>query len=310
MDGLIRLFTSKDVDDVFKFYDSFGDSDGLISWLKGYPYAPVKFYETDDESDNVVVITLPDHNSVNARMCRKMFKGTKIVFAESSGPYFDFSRSANEGLRRALSSKPKWVALLNDDIAKKDEPSVLNEGLDAIDHRKFDVAFRNDYSTKNGAVVEKRHTRIIAKANMFMKLAGVLAKGHAKKYVSLMDRFDVDLMVYSTEAGMWQRLYTAALSSHKRVKVNSFQHAHIFSSDFIRKRKGIVFDEVYRNGMDDIDLDLYLHRTKARCAFVNFNIEPKNRNAGGTMGAGPCRVFRNIANQAYFAQKVREKRWL
>jgi len=303
---LFKLNKSKDVNEVIKFYDYFNNSKELISWLKSCKYAPVTFHETEDESDIVVVVTIPSHKLKTAKVCQKLFKGLKIIFSESSGPNFDFARSANMGMKQALKHKPKWIIQSNDDMFEIDKIRVLVDGLENIDSKKVDAVFRNNYRKENGRTVETRHIRTLAKANPLFKLSTILG-GNVRTYVKLMEKFDIDVLVYSNEAKLTRKIYMSMLMNSKRTVINSFSSFFIFNSRFVRSRKEGVFDDVYRNDTEDIDLDLYVHEEQIKHDFLNYNI---GHYENFTQGASTSRVFRNVANSAYFCDKIRKNNWL
>ena len=117
LDELNRLFTSNSVEDVIKFYDHFENAEQLIEWMKNRPSAPMKIYEVEGEKDIVIVIPTANHEGELAKNCaNNIFKGQQIVFVESNGPFFNYARSCNYGLKYALKYNPKWIVLSNDDI--------------------------------------------------------------------------------------------------------------------------------------------------------------------------------------------------
>ena len=76
LDELNRLFTSKNVEDVIKFYDHFDTAEQLIEWMKNRPSAPMKIYEVEGEKDIVVVIPTANHEGELAKNCaNNIFKG-------------------------------------------------------------------------------------------------------------------------------------------------------------------------------------------------------------------------------------------
>ena len=130
LDELNRLFTSKNVDDVIKFYDHFDTPEQLIEWMKNRPGAPMKIYEVEGDKDIVIVIPTANHEGEFAKNCaNNIFKGQQIVFVESNGPFFNYARSCNYGLKYALRYKPSWVVISNDDITKIDPMSLLKNKL-------------------------------------------------------------------------------------------------------------------------------------------------------------------------------------
>ena len=63
----------------------------------------------------------------------------------------------------------------------------------------------------------------------------------------------------------------------------------------------VVFDEIYINGMEDIDLSMRINKDFSQNVnFINYEI---NSLSGTTIGVGEFRVLRDILNKLYFQEK-------
>ena len=134
LDELNRLFTSKNPEDVIRFYDHFDTAEQLIEWMENRPSAPMKIFEIEGDKDIVVVIPTADHNGELAKNCAdKIFKGQQIIFVESNGPFFNYSRSSNFGIKYSLKYGPEWIVLSNDDVDSSDDMNKLKLELSKID---------------------------------------------------------------------------------------------------------------------------------------------------------------------------------
>ena len=141
LDELNRLFTSKNVDDVIKFYDHFDKPEQLIDWMKNRPSAPMKIYEVEGEKDLVVIIPTNNHNGQFAKNCKDVFKGLQVVFVESNGPFFNYARSCNYGFKYALKYKPKWIILSGHDVSNIEDISNLKYNL--LKSTEYDLLILN-----------------------------------------------------------------------------------------------------------------------------------------------------------------------
>ena len=153
MGELDNLLKSDDPAKILEFYNHFNSNTELIKWMKSRPRAPIKIYETEGSADICVVIPTANRNNAYSKGAKKVYKGLKIIFVESSGPYFNFSTSANSGIKYALKKyKPDWIILSNDDVYKIDNIEVLRKELAAFDRDKVDVLFRKNHGKEHDAL--------------------------------------------------------------------------------------------------------------------------------------------------------------
>ncbi len=303
MDKLLKKFKSDDFKEVVDFYSNFDTSNDIIKWLKMLPSAPVKFFERGKDSDIVIVVTTPDHNSINAYKTELLFKEFKIIFVESSGPYFHLSKAVNLGIHEASKHNPKWIIYSNDDLYKIENTSLLKEQLLSLNHKNIDVVFRRNHKNmqRNSNVSYLQH---IGLRNIFLsQLISNMVQKTTKEYLNLLEKFNMPFIMYDSTAKPFRRFYTRMLMKSKPLEFPGFSRLFIFNKKYASKHDQI-FDEIYRNGSDDLDLDLSLYLDKVKYDFVNFNI---GEYGGITLGRGLSRVFRDIANAAYFSDKFKNK---
>ena len=84
MDYRNNYFTSNDPDKIIEFYNSFGNRDQLIQWMRERPKGIANIHEVDGDRDVIVVIPTADFNGRYAKECREnIFKGLHIIFVEN-----------------------------------------------------------------------------------------------------------------------------------------------------------------------------------------------------------------------------------
>jgi hypothetical protein len=291
-----NLFTSSTPDDIIKFYESFQTRDDLIGWMKERPKGAAYIHEVEGTKDIVVVIPTADFNGKYAKECREnIFKGLHIIFVESGevpDPYFNYAHNCNIGIRKAMEYDPKWIVVSNDDNEKVDSVEDLREALEigsrnaegvlfSLPIRKFDDTY---------ALVSKRTLR----RNALVILSGK----HERKRLALEKKFGIDYVIGS-DFLPYRFFYI------RRYRLRGIGNFAIFSTEILRSRQEILFDETYINGGEDIDLSWHLIQSGSRWGFLNYRIG----NIGGAT-LGPYNIkrkMRGLLNDCYLNYKI-EKR--
>ena len=289
LDELNRLFTSKNVEDVIKFYDHFDTAEQLIEWMKNRPSAPMKIYEVEGEKDIVVVIPTANHEGELAKNCaNNIFKGQQIVFVESNGPFFNYARSCNFGLKYALKYNPKWIILSNDDVYRTDGITELINKIEKVDSEKYEVIWINSSFYHSNKVS-------LCLPAVFLGAYYKLDKFKNKRY-SLYKKFSANIFVRNLNGYFGLRVLFKPL-----VKFDSIGDFSIFNADLIRKKEKI-FDKNFINSDEDIYLSYLLFKEKIHTARITFNVESY---AGKSLGMNRARDARGIINDIYLNSLIK-----
>ena len=291
LDELNKLFTSKNVDDVIKFYDHFDNAEQLIEWMKSRPSAPMKIYEVEGDKDIVIVIPTANHNGEYARNCAdEIFKGQQIVFVDSNGPFFNYARSCNFGLKYALKYNPKWIILSNDDVIKVDQFSKLKDALSSIDPESTDIVY---ITPSNYHSISKW----VVKANILLKLIMLILDKNYYDYIRILRKFSIKYdMVREFRLRRGRKLLYKTF--YKFLYLGDFV---IFSNKFISSKEK-VFDETYINNCEDVALSLSISSNdNTKIKFVDFILDDK---VGGTLGQDKSREFRGIISLCYIQDEL------
>ena len=300
LDELNRLFTSKNVDDVIKFYDHFDTAEQLIQWMKNRPSAPMKIYEVEGDKDVVVVIPTANHDGEYAKNCaNEIFKGQQIVFVESNGPFFNYARSCNFGLKYALKYNPKWIILSNDDVLEAGATVNLKKELLKLDYNQAAIAL---------AVQDRWNRFSIRKSSTFYNLYEKF-KGYSS-YINIIQKYNVTYSPYSFSSG------TILRSKVRQIIIRILTQKIFetkFSGDFVifskksiktlQDRYNEFFDEIFINGFEDSELFIKVLLENLKILTLDYKIKT---DISGTLGKGSAKSYRGIASNCYFDFKFKK----
>jgi len=285
LDELNRLFTSKNVGDIIKFYDRFENANQLVEWMKKRPSAPMKIYEVEGDKDIVIVIPTADHNGEYAKNCaNEIFKGQQIVFVESNGPFFNYSRSCNFGLDKALKYEPKWIIISNDDIIQADKIFELKTFLSNLNYNQ-QFLILPDNNRWNTFSLRKMSTLY----NLFESLKGY------SDYIQLLERFGCHYnpFSFSSKFSIKQKL--------RQITIKFFTKEILtmkFSGDFMIFNMNAI--KLITNKYNEFYIKVKL---------LNINIFQSNYKinalVSGTLGKGIAKSYKGIVGSSYFNYKLK-----
>ena len=287
------LFTSNDLEKIIEFYNGFDNRDQLIQWMKERPKGVSYIHEVDGDNDIIVVIPTADFNGKYAINCREnIFKGLHMIFVESGGKddfYFNYAHNCNVGIKKAMEYNPKWVVVSNDDMYKIDEVSVLIDGLHKIDPRTINTVYTQTsfYHSRDAIISE----RTIIRSFIIRRLVK-----RGKERMELEYKYD-NRYIAGTSSLFFRLLYKP---------VNTIKYSGsfgIFSYKLINELNHDIFDVVYINGAEDIDLCWRLKQMNTNVVFIDYKI---GDIMGGTIGLyDSLRKTRDIINVCYLNSKIR-----
>jgi len=266
--------------------------------MKSRPFGRVRIIETHGSNDIIVVIPTASFAGKYAQNCKiNIFTGMHIIFVESGkipDPYFNYAHNMNIGISCAMKYNPKWIIISNDDMYKIDDVSVLlgclkeNTALgDVILARKNNYYKSNISEIKSTNFLAKILIRIISRMrvnNVNLNITSLL----------LFKKFNIKFI-----SGL-RKISSRDLLLNKITEVWNINNFAIFSSTFIQEKGGLIFDETFINGYEDIDLSLRLLKEKRKIDFIDYKI---GDYSGSSLGLSRLRSAREIANLAYFNSK-------
>ena len=319
-DELESLFMSNNSEDILRFYDNFSSIEELLNWMKNRPPAPIKVIEIECENTFpgiVVIVPTANVESTMARYCRDVvFKGFRLVFVESSGQYFNGSRSAISGLKYIVRYNPKWIIISSDDVISADAPAVLAEELSRKDHTRFDTVFTRPmgfYHSFPGTFGREYHLgQLFRNLAQYHNIDGyrILKKFHAHSWLHIADfktlyshnnRGFAEGTDGSTHPVMRFVLKFYNYLLRQKFDLIEFRSLFIISGEFIRELDDILSDTTYINAGGDIDLSIHLAK-RNRMDSINYAIKFR---VGASLGASRARKLRDLAGDIYLDYKLK-----
>lgn len=288
---LNRLIMSHDPTEILNFYMHFEDQKELVQWMMNRPKGRADIYEVGGPKDIIVVIPTKSHDSVGARNCSEsIFKGFHIIFVESGedDQFFNYASNCNIGVTAALRYDPKWIILSNDDMVKIDDPLVIRKNLSNVDACKVSSVFTE-------IAMYHSYPVFLGYPNWVRNAFFYLSNQDNRMQIALEKKFGVDVVVQYF-GDIQRRLfksYTTVLN------VGAFG---IFSSGYIRNIGGKLFDDIYLNEFEELELSYNLRHSKLETATIPYRIGDM---VGTTLGKTTVRKYRAIASRSYFNYKIK-----
>jgi len=296
-----NLFTSNDPRKIMEFYDGFHSRDELIEWMKERPKGVPWIREVSGQKDIIVVIPTADFNGKYAKECRdNIFKGLHLIFVESGGKndfYFNFAHYVNTGIKKALEYNPKWIIYSGDDMYKIDDVEQLRISLSAIPENVDVVYAVSPENRFSDPTYIGRPTFIYGILNFIRGKKGI-PKNIQKKF-----HLDLEIISDFFIKPRFLKPLVKFLIVRPLKKNSTFIHISsfgIFSSKFIKNSEGQIFDEVYINANEDIDLSYRISTQSINTTQINYKIGDL---IGKTLGLGIDRYLRGISGSVYFFSK-------
>ena len=290
---LNELLMSHNPDDILEFYTNFRNQDELVQWMKRRPNGPAETYDVRGTGEIVVVIPTKSHKSSNSEKCANtIFKGLHIIFVESGDDsrLFNYARNCNLGIKAALEFEPKWIVVSNDDMDMLDSPEILIKSL-----AKFDGKYTNISAVYAGESSYHSYPIFLGYQNFLRQLYFFLRNKESRTQIELERKFAVDIVVQNF-GKLQQHLFKTYTT------VRNMGDFCIFSSDYIKQKGGKLFDEVYINEFEEVDLSYSLKISGSNILQIPYRIGDK---IGTSLGRANVRRYRAIASRSYFNYKVK-----
>ena len=257
--------------------------------------------EVEGEKEIIVVIPTADFKGEYAKRCREeIFTGLHIIFVVSGkgNNYFNYAHNCNVGIKKALEYNPQWIVVSNDDMYKIDDVSKLVKELRQVDGKEVDVVFTNEsaYHSIPASFGKQRFTRYPV-LMLLMRRVGTLKRIPLTLSQRRLEiKFGCKYFVYPV------RGRTRYIFKHG-YKFISFTDFGIFSSDFVNRKHGNLFDETFINAQEDHDIMIDFFINSDRYTFIDYQI---GDCIGSSFVPGISRDLRNLAGVAYLNFKWKE----
>lgn len=298
-----NYFTSNEPRRIIEFYDGFKNRYQLIQWMRERPKGITNIHEVDGNKEITVVIPTADFHGKFAKNCREnIFKGLQIIFVESGeipDPYFNYAHNVNVGLQYALKHSPKWIIISNDDMFKMDEVSILWKCLGETPKTSMVILARMNGSNLSYVSTISTFNTL---GKLLLEISNIVPfkrKSIRNSLLFSLRKFDIKLISGGEEKNIKSRRFLLK----KEGDVWNVKDLAIFRSEFVGQRKGVLFDETFINGYEDLDFTLNLLSDKNVISFIDYKI---GRYFGRSLGTAINRSAREVVNLTYFNYKYGE----
>lgn len=292
MDIKLNQFNSNDIKTLLDFYSTFSDRKELVKWVRSIPKSTPKIQKAGNEDSQIAVIiptpTLLHPLAINCQ--NNIFNDLNIIFSIDNSVLFNLSHSYNHGAK-VLSKEPnvEWVIFSNVDMFQIDQPTILQNELTKLNGQvKLSYAKEDGSHSYQVRIGEYTYLRKIL-FNLFGKTRKIRS--------NLENKFSIHMNAEDVRSFFFRNFVTNAKN------LLNFGDFFIFSIDLLKNFHYEPFDEMYLNGMEDIDLSLRLFSelTKDEIVGINYRIGSME---SGVRGRGLERIFRSIPSLAYFNEKL------
>ncbi|AWR96203.1 hypothetical protein DFR86_00655 [Acidianus sulfidivorans JP7] len=267
------------LNDLYYLYSHATDKE-ILTWMKNRKTAEIKIYEIEGDTEVVVVIPTANVNGTLAKNVKQIFKGSHIIFVESSGPLFNYARSVNSGVKYSLGLKPKWIVISNDDVLEvkgniKDELSTVSKNVELV------MASRANYHTYP-VVLVKPNDYFISGMKVFGKIFNLPPAEIYGEILKYRKRLGVEaITMIKSMVGFMVKFSGEILGEF--VNMGSF--------GIVRPREKIM-NETFINSHEDLLLSItskyYISKIKVR------------EMRGASLGFGKLRFAKIFVNEIYF----------
>jgi hypothetical protein len=284
-------FTSDDPNKIIEFYNGFENRDQLMQWMRERPKGVATIHEIGGEKDIIVVIPTADFNGKYAKECSEnIFKGVHIIFVESGeipDPYFNYAHNCNVGIRKAMEYNPKWIVVSNDDMYKIDDIELLKTKLAQLENADIVYTGESTYHSSPMQIITPNYLFFL-----YLRLTS-----YGKVYVSICRRFNIRYFPIGVNL-------IKSLFFKSRLKYTELQSFMIISTNYIKRERYTIFDEIFINQAEDTDLSLRIEISGVKNMRINYQI---GNYVGSTFGMNNDRRLRSLASLIYLGAKWGEK---
>lgn len=278
-----KLYFSDNINDIIKFYYCFNDASELIKWSRSRPSAEINIVEKEGDSEVIFIVPTPDIKDKLTINLLESIKDSHTILVESKGKYFNYARSVNKGVTIALKYNPRWIIISNNDIIIRDDMKKLYLKLLNIDNKKV-----NSVIGAGGP-----HAFKLCK---FTFLSNLLFLSKYKQKFTILKKFNIKFYFYE-----YKKFFDIICKPLLCVKnIAFFGEFLIISPYYILRNNGILFDETYINGVEDVDVFLNILSLSSYKP-IHFNIEHLH---GRTLENNDKRYLRNYINIIYLNYKI------
>lgn len=264
-----EMFSSNKFRDLKRFYKGLDNVQDLIYFSKERPMAISQIYELNKEYYKNIIVVVPTKDiSKSEKDILRNFPDTFIIVVESGGQYFNFAKSMNLGISKALSYNPSWVILSNDDLK-------ITEGtnfIDCVNHTKnADILlptviegdipqpkFFDLYEQSKALEFLIKISSLFLVSQFFEFTRGQTGYSRTKIFKDKGSLHYVQIPSHMKDCNLLHKFvisFGRLLLSRRLIKIPKIQPISAVKAEILKNNK---FDEVFINNGEDTDLAIRL----------------------------------------------------
>ena len=295
---LESLWSDNNLTRVLKFYKELRDVSEMINFSVGRKPAEIKIIRRGNLKSNMkFIIPTMDHNSQQCKMLEKNYKNYEILFIESSGKLFNYSKSVNAGISEVLGDeKSEIIIISNDDIIMSSSGFQEIKNLTQTEQSVY--CLKPEKQNYSGESLE------IAVPSTWAKLyEGFKAARNGFRY-------QADLISLLTRKKFnYARAFSREFLSHNFLMIGSksitgkfvnFADFGVFNISILRENR---FDETFINGWEDWDLSYRLKQKGINILPLNISFVRNAHSSIGRVMSKESEVIHSYLNRIYFFEK-------
>jgi hypothetical protein len=328
VEDLESLWSSTEPIDLLRFYNEIQTVTDLIRFSRSRPPPHISLRTLRFTGVDKIVVVVPTRSAVGrtANYIANVFSPLPIVFVESAGRYFNYSKSVNAGVKEALTGDPDWVVVANDDMVEVDPARKLVEQINKNWDADCLLARPNITGRPLVHTVPCSVTRSIVPWDWIIAFTDALTYGefppfsvsipyYLRKYgVRHSFRSPVDIEGFSSVKELVRKerfYYFRKIRQGPYNLLESCCRSFLNAGDFGVYRSSVfrkhMYDEVFINGYEDMDFSFLLSCRNYDIRVMDFQIESGGGSIAPTSRLRRLHEIRQVLNISYFFYKNRNE---
>ena len=300
-DEFWQIWQSSDKGKFYDLYSRINGPEDLIPLLQSVPKANVelKIDRPSNRSKILVIVPTSDEKSERSSDISHLFAPYPVVFAVSTGPYFNYPHSCNIAISEAVKYDPEWIVLCNDDMIAIDPVEVLVESLDTLQ--------RGVYTATNpGRIGYHGEVCLVTKPSSFGIVFELIEFFFSKNFLGIWALTNRNIRRKQVRIDIVRSSFTRIKSKFSRIRDVEFMNFSDFAIFSASLAKEFRFDELFLSDYDDYDLSLRLYEAGIPVRKLPFKI---GSVGGYSMSGknGTRRFLRDQISRYYLTFKLLDK---
>ena len=295
---LESLWSDNNLTRVLKFYKELRDVSEMIKFSVGRKPAEIKIIRRGNLKSNMkFIIPTMDHNSQQCKMLGENYKNYEVLFIESSGKLFNYSKSVNAGISEVLGDeKSEIIIISNDDIIMSSSGFQEIKNLTQTEQSVY--CLKPEKQNYSGESLEISVSSLWEKS--FEKIqGGIYGFKNQAKLISTLNRKKFNYARAFFREFLFHNFLMIGSKSITGKFVN-FADFGVFNISILRENR---FDVTFINGWEDWDLSYRLKQKGINILPLNISFVRNAHSSIGSVMSKESEVIHSYLNRIYFFEK-------